>query len=255
MVTARALQIALMLIAVIPAATSVYAFDREALSQALRAQERDLSDRLRDPVRKPIDVLEFLGVEQGMTVLDVYAAGGYFTLVLSKAVGLSGRVYAQNTPRGLNFEEDRSDVTQGEALEAKIRDNNLINVVRVDRPVAAMDLPPSSLDVVLVSQVFHDYYNGNPRRAQAMLAALMGALKPGGVLGIIDHNGQPGLDNRRLHRIPKADAIAAIEQAGFVLDAESDLLAAPDDNYRRSIFDPILNRTTDQFLLRFRKPD
>jgi predicted methyltransferase len=232
----------------------VVALDKNALAEALRAPERDLSDRLRDPARKPIEVLEFLGVDTGMSVLDVYAAGGYYTLILSKAVGLTGRVYAQNTPRGLRYEEDRSDVTQGEVLEMKIAANNLINVVRVDRPVTDMALPPGSLDVVLVSQIFHDYYNDNPRRAQAVLNEIMTALKPGGVLGMIDHVGVAEQNNRRLHRMQKADAIAAAERAGFVLEAESDLLANPNDNYRRSIFDPMLNRGTDQFLLRLKKP-
>ncbi len=232
----------------------VSAVDKTALAEALRAPERDLSDRLRDSVRKPIEVLEFLGVDTGMSVLDIYAAGGYYTLILSKAVGITGRVYAQNTPRGLRFEEDRSDITQGEVLEAKILANNLINVVRVDRPVIDMALQPGSFDVVLVSQIFHDYHNSNPGRAQAVLNEIMTALKPGGVLGMIDHVGEAGQNNRRLHRMQKTDAIAAAEQAGFVLDAESNLLANPNDNYRRSIFDPMLNRGTDQFLLRLKKP-
>ncbi len=232
----------------------VHAQDRAALESALRSPQRDLSDRMRDATRKPIEVLDFLGVKPGMHVLDVYAAGGYFTLVLALAVGEDGRVYAQNTPRGLNFEEDRSDVTQGEALAAKIQDNNLSNVIRVDRAVADMDLPAESLDVILLSQIFHDYYNGSPARARNMLRTLLTALKPGGVLGLIDHAGQEGLDNRRLHRIPKAAVIAAAQEAGFIVDAESDLLASPTDNYRRSIFDPMLNRTTDQFLLRLKKP-
>lgn len=232
----------------------VHAQDREALEAALRSPQRDLSDRMRDATRKPIDVLEFLGVRPGMHVLDVYAAGGYFTHVLALAVGEDGRVYAQNTPRGLRFEEDRSDITQGEALAAKIENNNLTNVIRVDRAVTDMNLPDESMDVILLSQIFHDYYNGNPARARNLLRTLMAALKPGGVLGLIDHAGQEGLDNRRLHRIPKADVIAAAQQAGFIVDGESDLLASPTDNYRRSIFDPMLNRTTDQFLLRLRKP-
>ncbi len=233
----------------------VYALDKEALAEALKSPQRDLSDRLRDSARKPVEVLDFLGVEAGMTVLDVYAAGGYFTVVLSRAVGINGRVYAQNTQRGLRFEEDRSEITQGEVLEGKIRDNNLLNVVRVDEPVTGMSIPPGSVDMVLISQVLHDYHNGSPTRTRNLLSAVMDVLKPGGVLGIIDHNGLSGQDNRRLHRMPREDAIAAVTDAGFVLAAESDLLANPQDNYRRSIFDPMLNRATDQFLLRFQKPD
>ena len=70
-----------------------------------------------------------------MTALDVYAAGGYFTYVLSKAVGPEGTVLAQNSPRALRFDEDRSDITQGDALAQKIESGTLNNVVRIDRPV------------------------------------------------------------------------------------------------------------------------
>lgn len=229
--------------------------DREALTRALASQNRELTDRLRDPVRKPIDVLEFLQLSPGMSALDVYAAGGYFTVVLSHAVGPQGKVYAQNTSRGLRFEEDRSELSQGEALAMKIRDNNLQNVIRVDEPVTEMSIPAESMDFILVSQILHDYHNSNPLRALEMLTALHRVLKPGGTLGIIDHVGAGELDNRRLHRMLKTDAVAIVERAGFILEAESDLLANPADNYRRSIFDPMLNRTTDQFLLRFKKPD
>ncbi|MDT8427614.1 MAG: methyltransferase domain-containing protein [Pseudomonadales bacterium] len=229
--------------------------DREALTRALASQNRELTDRLRDPVRKPIDVLEFLQLQAGMSALDVYAAGGYFTVVLSHAVGPQGKVYAQNTSRGLRFEEDRSELTQGEALAMKIRDNNLQNVIRIDEPVTEMSIPAEAMDFILVSQILHDYHNSNPLRALEMLTALHRVLKPGGILGIIDHVGAEQLDNRRLHRMLKTDAVTIVEQAGFILEADSDLLANTADNYRRSIFDPMLNRTTDQFLLRFRKPD
>ncbi|MDP2140338.1 MAG: methyltransferase domain-containing protein [Gammaproteobacteria bacterium] len=232
----------------------LHALDKEALEASLRGPGRDVADRIRDPVRKPVEVLDFLGLESGMTVMDLYAAGGYFTWVLSKAVGPDGVVYAQNTPRGLSFGEDRTEMTQGEALAMKIEAGNLTNVVRVDRPVADLGLASASVDFVLISQILHDYHNGNPQRALNMLQQVHEILKPGGIVGIIDHVGMPGLDNRRMHRMLKEDAIRVIEEAGFVVEAESDLLANPNDNYRRSIFDPMLNRSSDQFLLRVRKP-
>ncbi len=238
----------------IPLVSNVHALDNEALEQALRGPGRDVADRIRDPVRKPVQVLEFLGVEPGMKVMDLYAAGGYFTWVLAKAVGPEGVVYAQNTPRGLSFGEDRTEMTQGEALEMKIKAGNLTNVIRVDRAVSDLGLAAASLDFVLISQILHDYHNGNPQRALNMLQQVHEVLKPGGTVGVIDHVGRPDLDNRRMHRMLKEDAIRVIEQAGFVVEAESDLLANPDDNYRRSIFDPMLNRISDQFLLRVRKP-
>ncbi len=228
--------------------------DIASLADTLNSTERDIADRVRDEQRKPLQVLQFLRLEPGMTALDVYAAGGYFTYVLSKAVGPEGTVLAQNSPRALRFDEDRSDITQGDALAQKIAVGNLNNVVRIDRPVDGMSLAPESVDFILLSQILHDYYNSSPQRASELLATLFQTLRPGGILGVIDHHGQIELNNRRLHRMPSDTAISVVNDAGFILDAESALLEVATDNPVRSIFDPMLNRQTSQFLLRFRKP-
>ncbi|MDP6652729.1 MAG: hypothetical protein QGF90_11590, partial [Gammaproteobacteria bacterium] len=108
--------------------------DTESLRRAISGPDREVTDFVRDGVRKPVEVLEFLGIESGMTVLDLYAAGGYYTFILSKAVGPDGVVYAQNTRRGLRFVEDRQNITQGEALDNKILRGNLSNVTQIVRP-------------------------------------------------------------------------------------------------------------------------
>ena len=228
--------------------------DTQALQDALRAPGRDVSDRIRDPQRKPIETVEFLQVTPGMVVLDLYAAGGYFTYILSKAVGPQGIVYAQNSPSGLNLEEDRGERSRSTALEARIVAGQLDNVRRLERPVNDLGLAADSVDFVLISQILHDYFNSHPQRAIGMLRNIHTILKPGGVLGVIDHQGIVGQDNRRLHRLPKAAALQVITEAGFVLEAQSSLLANPQDHHLRSIFDPMLNRATDQYLLRLRKP-
>ena len=225
----------------------------EALRQALSAPDRDVGDFVRDAVRKPVEVLDFLGIGPGMTVLDVYAAGGYYTFILSRAVGPEGTVYAQNTPRGLNYEEDRQEITQGEALENKIRAGNLDNVVHLVSAMEDLDLPPASLDAVMIAQVLHDYYNPNPERALALLQQLYDLLKPGGVIGVTDHVGLPGGNNRALHRMEIDQAVAVAERAGFIVET-SDLLRNPRDAHGRSIFDPRLARNTDRFLLKLSKP-
>ena len=109
--------------------------DTRALEVALSGPDREVTDFARDNARKPVQVLEFLGIQTGMTVLDLYAAGGYYTFILSKAVGENGTVYAQNTERGLRFVEDRQNISQGEALNAKIERGDLRNVVQIVRPL------------------------------------------------------------------------------------------------------------------------
>ncbi|TFH70321.1 methyltransferase domain-containing protein [Gammaproteobacteria bacterium LSUCC0112] len=230
-------------------------FDAAALTESLRGADREISDRMRDAARKPVEVLQFLGLKQGMTVLDVYAAGGYYTFVMSRAVGSDGTVYAQNSPTASRYDEDRSDMTQGEALEGKIINGKLDNVVLIHQRISETGLADASVDFIMVSQILHDYYNRSPRAAHELLIELYRIVKPGGIVGIIDHTGTAENDNNRLHRMQKSQALDAATRAGFSVEAESDLLSNARDNPRRSIFDPALNRGTDQFLLRLRKPD
>ena len=227
--------------------------DTRALELAISGPDREVTDFIRDDTRKPVQVLEFLGVRPGMTVLDLYAAGGYYTFILSKAVGDSGLVYAQNTERGLRFVEDRQSITQGAALNAKIERGKLDNVEQIVRPLGEIGLTEASLDFIIVAQTLHDYYNPNPDRALDMLLQLKSLLKPGGVIGITDHVGLPGRDNRDLHRMEIQQAIELAQRAGFEVET-SNLLRVAEDDHSRSIFDPRLNRSTDRFLLKLSKP-
>jgi predicted methyltransferase len=86
-----------------------------------------------------------------------------------------------------------------------------------------------------------------------MLLQLKALLKPGGVIGITDHIGIAGRDNREMHRMEVQQAIDLAQQAGFVVTS-SELLRSRTDDHTRSIFDPRLNRNTDRFLLRLQKP-
>ena len=228
--------------------------DLAGVEAILQDPRRELTDKIRDPARKPIQVLEFLGIESGMKVFEVYSGGGYYTVILSAAVGEEGVVFAQNSPRVLRFEEDRSETTADQALDAKIEALNLTNVRRVNQSMADIQLLPNSLDAVVIFLIFHDYYNGSPARAVALLEKFKAAVKPGGVIGIIDHVGLEDTNNRRFHRMQKSEAVAAIEAAGLILEADSALLANRKDDHRRGIFDPRYNRDTDRFLLRVRVP-
>ena len=228
-------------------------FDTRALEVALSGPDREVTDFARDNTRKPVQVLEFLGIQAGMTVLDMYAAGGYYTFILSKAVGENGTVYAQNTERGLRFVEDRQNISQGEALNAKIERGDLRNVVQIVRPLREIGLADNSVDLIIVAQTLHDYYNPNPERAIQMLQQLRLLLKPGGVLGITDHVGVAGADNRDLHRMEIQQAVELAKQAGFEVET-SEALRVSTDDHSRSIFDPRLNRSTDRFLLKLTKP-
>ena len=210
---------------------------------------RPAADVARDAGRRPYAVLEFLGVAPGMTVLDVMAGGGYYTAVLAEAVGPGGRVYAQNTARGLRYGGGRND----RALQARLDGGALPNVRRLDREFDDLGLVADSVDVAITALNFHDVYHASPQAAQAVLAALYRVLKSGGVLGIIDHVGIAQEDNPALHRIVPARVIEAAQQAGFTVQS-SDLLANADDDHLQSPFAPGLRGNTDRLLLKLTKP-
>lgn len=233
--------------------STAYALDKESLRRAISGPDREVTDFIRDEARKPVEVLDFLGIDTGMAVLDLYAAGGYYTFILSKAVGPTGTVYAQNTSRGLRFVEDRQNITQGEALNNKIEQGKLSNVVQIIKPLDEIGIVPASLDGIIVAQVLHDYYNPNSNRAVEMLLRLKALLKPGGVIGVTDHIGIAGRDNNEMHRMELQQAIEVAEKAGFNVES-SELLRSRGDDHSRSIFDPRLNRNTDRFLLKLEKP-
>jgi predicted methyltransferase len=222
------------------------------LSEALAGEGRAAEDRARDAGRKPAEVIAFLAIEPGMRVVDVIAAGGYYTEVLSLAVGPDGRVYAQNPEAVLKFRDGAND----KALTARLAGKRLANVERVDRPLGETDIEPGSVDAAITALNFHDIYNGRGSEATAaFLADVLRLLKPGGVFGVIDHAGDAGADNKELHRIEESRVIAAVEAAGFEIDAHSDLLRNPSDDHSKNVFDAEVRGHTDRFLLRLRKPE
>ena len=86
-----------------------------ALQQAMGNPDRPAQDRTRDSIRKAPEVLQFMGVKQGDTVLDVIAMGGWYTEVLSYAVGDNGKVYMHNNPIPIteNSAEERNERLNG----------------------------------------------------------------------------------------------------------------------------------------------
>ena len=73
----------------------------------MQSAQRSEADKNRDASRKPQKVMQFFGVEQGMTVLEIISSGGYYTEVLSHRVGESGKVYAHNNKFMLEVFEGR----------------------------------------------------------------------------------------------------------------------------------------------------
>lgn len=211
---------------------------------ALASPARPAEDKERDAVRKPIETVQFLGIKTGQTVIDVWAVGGWFTEVVSAAVGPSGKVIAQNP----EFFTQRPNF----AATEKTRHDRLGNVRAVHGELAAANV--TGADAAITALNLHDVYNGQGGEAGAVAFAkgVYDALKPGGVFGVIDHVGIVGQNNASFHRIQIVQARDVLTKAGFTIEAESDMLHDPADDHTKRVFD--MARHTDQFLIRARKP-
>jgi predicted methyltransferase len=215
------------------------------MKAALASPDRPAKDKERDAARKPIETIQYAGIKTGQTVLEVIAVGGWFTEVLSAAVGPTGKVYAQNP----TFFTGRPGFAEAE----KAQDDRLKNVTPIHG-----DLPDASLkgkaDVALTALNLHDIYNSaGEDAAVALCKGVYEDLKPGGTFVVIDHVGIAGQDNKMFHRIQLSQAKEVLTKAGFKIDAESDLLKNPKDDHTKGVRDPSVAGHTDQFLIRAKK--
>jgi predicted methyltransferase len=228
----------------------------DAIDAAIASPDRPATDRDQDERRKARSLLQFSGIEPGMTVLDAFSAGGYYTELLARVVGPAGKVIAYNNPPYAKYAE--------KGIAARYAGDRLPNVRQVTSTIEELELAPASLDAVIFVMSYHDLYwrpaDGSwpPTDPALLLAKLHAALKPGGVIVVQDHVAAVGGDTAevvdKLHRIDPAVVKADFAKAGFMLDGESNVLAHPDDAHTTLVFDEAIRGRTDQFLFRFRKP-
>ena len=242
--------------ALVAASTAAFALAPSPLQEpssfaaVLADPVRPAEDRARDAARHTAETLAFAQVAPGQKVTDMIIGGGYFTRVFSAAVGPQGRVTAWQPAEFIGFQ-----ASYGEALTAV---DALPNVDATSVSLASPELPAGQ-DLVFTAQNYHDLHLGMAAAdtASKVNAAVFDALKPGGLYVIVDHHAAAGSDFAAadtLHRIDIEAVKREVAAAGFVLEAESDLLADPADPLTASVFDPSIRGKTSQFMLRFRKP-
>jgi predicted methyltransferase len=208
---------------------------------------RPAAEVARDPLRKPAEMLAFIGIEGGERIADVRPEEGYFTRLFARAVGPEGRVYAfvpnQTAARENAF---------GDTLAS-----DYPNVTRVTGALEDLSFP-EPLDVVWMGQEYHDFVIDRfGVDVAAMNAAVFRALKPGGLYVILDHQAAAGAGTSvvgTLHRIEASSVREQVEAAGFVFEGESQAVRNPEDDHSLSVFDEAIRGRSDQFVYRFRKP-
>jgi predicted methyltransferase len=207
-----------------------------------------------DATRKPAVAITFAKVRPGDRVADFMPGSAYFTRILSDVVGPTGWVYAFIPSEQIaNCPPDEVAGTQAIA-----RDPSYANVTVLTSTLDNFRAP-EKLDLIWTAQNYHDLHDSflGPADVAKLNEAFFNALKPDGILLVIDHVAESGSglrDTETLHRIDPDRMRREIEAAGFILEAQSDALRNPSDDHKRSVFDPTVRGRTDQVVFRFRKP-
>jgi predicted methyltransferase len=245
---------------VIAAAPAPAAAPEAAIAAAVAAPTRTTANVARDPFRHPAETLAFFGVTPAQTVVEFIPGGGWYTEILAPLLRDRGMLYATQPARGLD------------ALAAKFAaDPATYGKAKLVAWPGKGEIPDGSADTVLTFRNVHNMVmNG---QAEATFKRFFELLKPGGVLGVVDHRLPEGKDialekTSGYLKVSTVKRLAA--QAGFVLEAESEINANPRDtadwpqgvwtlppNYRegdatRAKYAAI--GESDRMTLRFRKP-
>lgn len=226
------------------------------IDAALSHPDRLEGDATADVKRKPDVVLEFFGIGPGMTVLDLYSGGGYYTEIIARVVGTDGLVVSHNNTPYLEYSKAK--------IEQRYQPGRLDNVERLTAENNALELTAERFDAALLILAYHDIYYEDASigwesiDGPVFLTAIMAGLKPGGVLGVVDHVAEAGAPEsaaQTLHRIDPARLRADIEAAGFVFEGESKALRNLSDDRSVPMYDPAVRGRTDRVVYRFRKPE
>jgi predicted methyltransferase len=224
------------------------------LAAAIADPSRPAEDVARDADRKPAETLMFAGIAPGEQIAELLPGGGYFTRIMSKAVGPNGHVYALVPAPRPDAPANAPDFAA--RVKALAADPAYANVSVVVEPFGALKTPVP-VDLVWTSQNYHDLHNLPGLDLAVFNQMVFEALKPGGTYLILDHATVPGAgttETSTLHRIDPETVKREVLAAGFVYDGQSDVLRNPQDPHTAKVFDPSIRGKTDQFILKFKKP-
>lgn len=241
---------------------------RDAIQAAVDGEHRPADNRARDEYRHPVETLLFFGLEPDMTVVELWPGGGWYTEILAPVLKDEGKLYAASWDPTLESEYVQRNLPK---YKAKIADRDVYGDVELTvLGRGKTDIAPAgSADLVVT---FRNLHSWGDEFAGEVFAAAYEALKPGGVLGVVQHRADPdnlpGPDERTGY-FSEARAIELAEAAGFGLVASSDINANPKDtkDYESGVWalppslrdgsDPryLEIGESDRFTLKFVKPE
>lgn len=227
----------------------------EAVAASVSNPQRPVEDIAADANRKPGEVLSFFDIKPGMTVLDLFSGGGYYTEMLNAVVGENGKVIAHTNEAYIPF--------SGEIYQKRYVDGRLAQTETIITEADDLVLDENSLDATILVLTWHDFLFAEAESGwqaineDLLLEKLCIAMKPGAVLGLIDHVANPGGDPsqvaKTLHRVDPQVVRDAFANSCFTLDAEAEFLRNNDDDHMLAVFDKTIRGQSDRFVFRFVK--
>ena len=240
----------------------------------LAGDHRSDENRARDKYRHPKETLQFFGFRQDMAVMEVSpGGGGWYTEVLAPTLREKGEyIAAAWDPNSTSEYAKKNSKKYADKLASRPELYDRAKVTALQAPNALKPVPDGSVDMVLTFRNIHGWMGDDA--ADAMFKAMYAALKPGGILGVVEHRAKADKPQD-----PKAEsgyvredyAIAMIEKAGFKLIGKSEVNANPKDtaDHPKGVWTlpPTLQGgdvdrdkylaigESDRFTLRFRKPE
>lgn len=234
MMSTRLILAALLLLPLMPADAGAAqpeldATTSSALDDAMSGEHRSAENKARDKYRHPKETLAFFGFRSDMTVVEIWPGGGWYTEILAPALKENGKLYAVQYSVNPQYSYQRryfgAFLTKAGESPDVFRD---VIVTAMDFPYQLNIAPSGAADLVVTFRNAHNWVSSGYHKASAQLAfqAMFDVLKPGGVLGIVDHR-WPDAENEDPHAedgyISEQRLIAFAEEAGFEFAGRSDV--------------------------------
>ncbi len=248
-----------------PAGDTSSSVNHGSIDAALAGDHRSEANRARDVYRHPKETLAFFGVEPGKRVVELWPGRGWYTEILAPLLHDEGALVAVAP-------DNKYLVGFREVVAARPDVFGRVELMVVNPPDSLSMGEDGSADVVLTFRNVHNWLGSG--YADAVMQAAFKVLKPGGVLGVVEHRGKPGLSAEQIKTsgyMPEDMVIALATKAGFVLDERSEINANPKDTteYEKGVWTlpPALalgDQDRDKYLaigesdrmtLRFKKPE
>ncbi|WP_263587699.1 class I SAM-dependent methyltransferase [Sphingopyxis sp. GC21] len=199
-----------------------------AIAAAVAAPTRTPPNVARDAARHPAETLAFFGVKPGDTVVELWPGGGWYTEILAPLTQSGGGTLYAAAPweRGLN--------TVRKWQEAKPDAYGAVKLAEFPATGAGPKVPDGSADVVLTFRNVHNWRFGGMDKTAEAFQQIYAMLKPGGVLGVVDHRLPEAMDSALEEKsgyMKRSSVVAFAEAAGFTLAGESEVNANPRDTH------------------------